>query len=1043
MFTSFNGQHRKVRTVNMAGGNRNGPGRLDSLVKKANLERERREKNRILDEQQARADQLRREQEAKELASAIKIQKFFRRWRTHRRYFEELEEEWEDNLTTNDEDDYDDEDEFKVFLVEFCYFFGRRYNGSEKNLDSLQRFSSIFRQQRQQLEGLDSVWSSVLVSTLSSVFSYKIEGETARKCQAIVLDLLVLFDSSVLPKSLLTVLSEFLEKTTQVDTTIIPHIQQLIASLSLKYPEEYYTKFLSTPTLLGLSENLLQIPHSTAQSIVAIALSKPPSSFIKDISCRLWHLANFVTATIPHFKNVTYDYLRAINVIIRDLNVSISSSKPKGSKPDPQIYYVTDKELLSAISLLYSRNFVNSMLEHMSTTLDVSFEVLASIFVSLEGLYPSKRQNLYISMTTTESSKSFPLVLWEFFERSQLYSLIGNKILSVNSILELSKTQTESMTQLLLIFELLVYWLAFTFDAEFHNIVSSRSSTYKKIVNLSKFLKYFCFSLIRNWPFSQTSSSSLNQPLNSIDPIIMAKMNKLKNNGILLMRQFYLRDSRRQFLETDFWLMTQQFDMNNFVNEVVSEEKKRLEAKKIHEDEASDSDSDSEAEDDGFDLTKSKRSAMLEKLGYRLYMLKQTPFFIPFNVRVRIFQELVALDRSLNQVASEFSFNVFGVPTKHHANIRRSNLLEDAFEGFDKLSEGFKSKIAVTFFNEYGPEMGIDGGGIMKEFLTSICSEAFQPTEDNEYDAANTKKGLFSVNKDHLLYPNPIFGVNSKYSALTPEEKKEGLRYIKFLGKIIGKCLYEGILVDVEFSLFFLQKLSGIIDNSFDDMYSLDPEVYNSLIKLYNYPGDVEELSLDFTISQKVGHGKYVTIPLVPDGQSIAVTNNNRLRYIHAVSQYKLNTVLTPQTRSFLSGMSTLISLDWFSMFNGPELQMLISGGSSRINISDLKAHTLIYDFPANDTTISDLWDILENDFTEEERRLFIKFVTSVPKAPLLGFGALVPNFAIRRASNDQNRLPTASTCVNLLKLPHYTSRAVLKKKLLDSIHAEAGFDLS
>lgn len=1029
--------------MNMAGGNRNGPGRLDSLVKKANLERERREKNRILDEQQARADQLRREQEAKELASAIKIQKFFRRWRTHRRYFEELEEEWEDNLTTNDEDDYDDEDEFKVFLVEFCYFFGRRYNGSEKNLDSLQRFSSIFRQQRQQLEGLDSVWSSVLVSTLSSVFSYKIEGETARKCQAIVLDLLVLFDSSVLPKSLLTVLSEFLEKTTQVDTTIIPHIQQLIASLSLKYPEEYYTKFLSTPTLLGLSENLLQIPHSTAQSIVAIALSKPPSSFIKDISCRLWHLANFVTATIPHFKNVTYDYLRAINVIIRDLNVSISSSKPKGSKPDPQIYYVTDKELLSAISLLYSRNFVNSMLEHMSTTLDVSFEVLASIFVSLEGLYPSKRQNLYISMTTTESSKSFPLVLWEFFERSQLYSLIGNKILSVNSILELSKTQTESMTQLLLIFELLVYWLAFTFDAEFHNIVSSRSSTYKKIVNLSKFLKYFCFSLIRNWPFSQTSSSSLNQPLNSIDPIIMAKMNKLKNNGILLMRQFYLRDSRRQFLETDFWLMTQQFDMNNFVNEVVSEEKKRLEAKKIHEDEASDSDSDSEAEDDGFDLTKSKRSAMLEKLGYRLYMLKQTPFFIPFNVRVRIFQELVALDRSLNQVASEFSFNVFGVPTKHHANIRRSNLLEDAFEGFDKLSEGFKSKIAVTFFNEYGPEMGIDGGGIMKEFLTSICSEAFQPTEDNEYDAANTKKGLFSVNKDHLLYPNPIFGVNSKYSALTPEEKKEGLRYIKFLGNIIGKCLYEGILVDVEFSLFFLQKLSGIIDNSFDDMYSLDPEVYNSLIKLYNYPGDVEELSLDFTISQKVGHGKYVTIPLVPDGQSIAVTNNNRLRYIHAVSQYKLNTVLTPQTRSFLSGMSTLISLDWLSMFNGPELQMLISGGSSRINISDLKAHTLIYDFPANDTTISDLWDILENDFTEEERRLFIKFVTSVPKAPLLGFGALVPNFAIRRASNDQNRLPTASTCVNLLKLPHYTSRAVLKKKLLDSIHAEAGFDLS
>lgn len=32
------------------------------------------------------------------------------------------------------------------------------------------------------------------------------------------------------------------------------------------------------------------------------------------------------------------------------------------------------------------------------------------------------------------------------------------------------------------------------------------------------------------------------------------------------------------------------------------------------------------------------------------------------------------------------------------------------------------------------------------------------------------------------------------------------------------------------------------------------------------------------------------------------------------------------------------------------------------------------------------------------------------------GFKELVPNFAIRDAGSDENRLPTASTCVNLLK---------------------------
>ena len=78
------------------------------------------------------------------------------------------------------------------------------------------------------------------------------------------------------------------------------------------------------------------------------------------------------------------------------------------------------------------------------------------------------------------------------------------------------------------------------------------------------------------------------------------------------------------------------------------------------------------------------------------------------------------------------------------------------------------------------------------------------------------------------------------------------------------------------------------------------------------------------------------------------------------------------------------------------------------------------------------------------------------------GFKELNPNFAIRDASDDENRLPTASTCVNLLKvclarlsgpmwrlmvdaiqLPRYKSASVLREKLLQAINSNAGFDLS
>ena len=43
----------------------------------------------------------------------------------------------------------------------------------------------------------------------------------------------------------------------------------------------------------------------------------------------------------------------------------------------------------------------------------------------------------------------------------------------------------------------------------------------------------------------------------------------------------------------------------------------------------------------------------------------------------------------------------------------------------------------------------------------------------------------------------------------------------------------------------------------------------------------------------------------------------------------------------------------------------------------------------------------------------------------------------------DVDRLPTASTCYNMLKLPNYRRATTLRKKLLYAISAGAGFDLS
>ena len=76
------------------------------------------------------------------------------------------------------------------------------------------------------------------------------------------------------------------------------------------------------------------------------------------------------------------------------------------------------------------------------------------------------------------------------------------------------------------------------------------------------------------------------------------------------------------------------------------------------------------------------------------------------------------------------------------------------------------------------------------------------------------------------------------------------------------------------------------------------------------------------------------------------------------------------------------------------------------------------------------------------ERSGFLMFVTSCSRAPLRGFGSLSPPFTIHRVP-DAARLPTSSTCINLFKLPAYSSRQELWDKVRGAIGGARGFGLS
>jgi ubiquitin-protein ligase E3 C len=85
------------------------------------------------------------------------------------------------------------------------------------------------------------------------------------------------------------------------------------------------------------------------------------------------------------------------------------------------------------------------------------------------------------------------------------------------------------------------------------------------------------------------------------------------------------------------------------------------------------------------------------------------------------------------------------------------------------------------------------------------------------------------------------------------------LNWYRFIGRVLGKALYEGILVDVAFAGFFLAKWLGR-QSYLDDLVTLDPELYKGLVYLKNVEGPIDHLVLNFAITHD---GEHVHITLI------------------------------------------------------------------------------------------------------------------------------------------------------------------------------------
>ncbi|KAG8582333.1 hypothetical protein GDO81_008015 [Engystomops pustulosus] len=311
--------------------------------------------------------------------------------------------------------------------------------------------------------------------------------------------------------------------------------------------------------------------------------------------------------------------------------------------------------------------------------------------------------------------------------------------------------------------------------------------------------------------------------------------------------------------------------------------------------------------------------------------------------------------------------------------IHRDSIFRSSCEVvFKSNSEKLKQGIAVRFHGEEGM-----GQGVVREWFDILSSEIINP----DY-------ALFTQSADGTTFqPNSNSSVNPDH-----------LNYFRFAGEILGLALYHRQLVNIYFTRSFYKHILGIPVN-YQDVASIDPEYAKNLQWILD--NDISDLGLELTFSVETDvFGAMEEVPLKPGGASIVVTQENKAEYVQLVTELRMTRAIQPQINGFLQGFHMFIPPSLIQLFDEFELWF---------------------------------WEVVQ-ELTQEERVLLLQFVTGSSRVPHGGFayimgGSGLQNFTIAAVPYTSNLLPTSSTCINMLKLPEYPSKEILKDRLLVALH--------
>jgi E3 ubiquitin-protein ligase TRIP12 len=148
---------------------------------------------------------------------------------------------------------------------------------------------------------------------------------------------------------------------------------------------------------------------------------------------------------------------------------------------------------------------------------------------------------------------------------------------------------------------------------------------------------------------------------------------------------------------------------------------------------------------------------------------------------------------------------------------------------------------------------------------------------------------------------------------------------------------------------------------------------------------------------------------------------------------------ITRQITAFREGFNGLFAIDDLKLLTHTELVSLFGKADEDWSYATL-AGTMRADhgFTMDSDPVRYLVEIL-SDFSDVEKRQFLQFTTGSPRLPIGGWKALRPVFTVVRKIPEapltaDDYLPSVMTCANYFKMPAYTSKEIMRQRLLTSM---------